>query len=446
MRRSVVWLAAAALCLSLAGCAGAQPAAIKGTVTDNFGQPVAGAEVRIANSAFATKTDDKGQFSIEYVPGSFVVKIGAAGHSAREVALDLRERAEFPLDSTVLTRYPSGKGLFLLGSADYVPLLPARIGSTERNAGMNVAKSYVVEATAEWTEGIAGLAAALPIADGTAEVTFTVVDTTGDQFEAYLSDGNRLGTATYGPLGSNEDGMVAIGEIGREEPADGIVFRRFSADGAALLAGRAICFPRIGRSMIARRLVVGDGEPGYCLAVTPAAYLSTRRLSDVELAEALATMQIVPGEGIGNITIGADRAVAARELGVANGSDAHVRDDLHTTRYDLPAGHSVYIYSSEQQRTISSVRLISNQNHYGAPAEHGWTDERMAELREQRGPMPATAGGVTLYSTADEVIAEFGEPLATTEGGCGTDGDERTMHYRGVVFRVCGVVVDITMR
>ena len=444
MRQSVVaWLAASALCALLAGCAGAQPAAIKGTVTDNFGQPVAGAAVQIVNSAFEAETDDKGLFSIEYVPGSFVVSIAAEGHSSREISLDLRERSEYPLNATVLTRFPEGKGLYLLGSTDYVPLLPARIGSTERSAGMNVVKSYVVEATATWADGIAPIAEALAIPEDAALAEFTVVDTTGDQFDAYLSDGNRLGTATYGPLGSNEDGMVAIGEIGREEPASGVVFRRFAAPAPALLEGRAICFPRVGRNMIARRLIIGEGDPGYCLAVAQSTDRALQQLDRATLVDTLARQLIHVGVGFTDAKLGDDQTASWRLLGIPTNIMEVDHFNGYLINYEVDDNINVQFLSDKQTRKIRRVRVYSSDRFVG-----DWSQERIAGLREKQVFLPKMPGGASLYSTPEDVVSELGEPHAIRDVSCGGDvgaDDQRVLVYGTTSFHICDVVVDISV-
>jgi TonB-linked SusC/RagA family outer membrane protein len=101
---------------------GQQTTPVRGTVTDEIGEPVAGAAVAIKGTAKGTVTDKDGQFSIDVRRGETLV-ISYIGYHAQEVrytgqagiAVSLRENTQ-NLDEVVVIGYGAQKKASLVGS------------------------------------------------------------------------------------------------------------------------------------------------------------------------------------------------------------------------------------------------------------------------------------------------------------------------------------------
>ena len=108
-------------------------AVLTGRVRDNFGEPVAGAQVRIQGSALEAVTDADGHYVLPYVPGSFQVAISRPGFDPLAFPLHLTQAARFPVETKTILRQPAGSGIFFLGSADWEPLGRCTIEQAERD-------------------------------------------------------------------------------------------------------------------------------------------------------------------------------------------------------------------------------------------------------------------------------------------------------------------------
>jgi iron complex outermembrane receptor protein len=90
------------LLLSLPFVARAQTATIAGRVTDQDGQPIAGANVSLEGTDLGTQTDPQGEFVLREVPaGSHTLRVEAVGHASRAetvtVAAGAEERRDYAL-------------------------------------------------------------------------------------------------------------------------------------------------------------------------------------------------------------------------------------------------------------------------------------------------------------------------------------------------------------
>ena len=63
---------------------------VTGEVLDGFGKPLPGATVTIAQTTFATTTDNGGRYAVEYVPGKVLVTVTKEGYTSQNLALDMR--------------------------------------------------------------------------------------------------------------------------------------------------------------------------------------------------------------------------------------------------------------------------------------------------------------------------------------------------------------------
>lgn len=104
----------------LYGCS--KKAQIVGEVLDNFGTPLKGANISIDGTTFKATTDEKGKYSIGYVPGKIKVLIGKEGYTSAELTLDIASESTYPAKSVTLYKIPVKPWIYLIGDSDYIPL------------------------------------------------------------------------------------------------------------------------------------------------------------------------------------------------------------------------------------------------------------------------------------------------------------------------------------
>ena len=77
-------------CLSAGLFAQTQRSAVRGTVTDNSGEPVMGANVLIKGTHYGSSTDTNGNFNIKNVPhGAHILVVSTIGFQTREISLSV---------------------------------------------------------------------------------------------------------------------------------------------------------------------------------------------------------------------------------------------------------------------------------------------------------------------------------------------------------------------
>lgn len=79
--------------LGFAGCAKEQ--VIRGKVTDEQGNALADAVVRIENSAFVTRTGPDGTYKLDYKPGEVKLVVAKEGYGDQELALSISEKRPY---------------------------------------------------------------------------------------------------------------------------------------------------------------------------------------------------------------------------------------------------------------------------------------------------------------------------------------------------------------
>lgn len=126
----------------LGGCE--RPAIISGQVIDNFGEPVEGVSVRVAETGPATSTAMDGRFVLERNAGEITLDFSKPGYTATSVSLIAEEGTCYPLDAISTVRIPPEEGTYLQGARDYIPLAPATVISTR--GGLLLAEQISFEA------------------------------------------------------------------------------------------------------------------------------------------------------------------------------------------------------------------------------------------------------------------------------------------------------------
>ncbi len=112
------------LILSLVGCQ--KDPAIKGKVIDNFNQPLKGVAISIEGMQFTATTDEKGEYSIPYVPGKIKINYNISRYKSERLELDIATKEQIPAKTITLFKYPPTE-ICIKGENDYVKLKPAKI-------------------------------------------------------------------------------------------------------------------------------------------------------------------------------------------------------------------------------------------------------------------------------------------------------------------------------
>ena len=87
------------LVLGLPFVALAQTGTIQGRITDQDGQPIAGATVSLEGTGLGTQTDGQGGFALRGVPaGSYTIRVEAVGHALESESITVAEGAEVRRD------------------------------------------------------------------------------------------------------------------------------------------------------------------------------------------------------------------------------------------------------------------------------------------------------------------------------------------------------------
>ncbi len=93
---------------------------LTGEVLDGFDKPVKGVEIKInKESDFTAKTDEKGQYGINFKPGKFEIFFSKKGFTKQKFPLNIRETTEVSLPRLTLWEFPESGGVFLIRMEDY---------------------------------------------------------------------------------------------------------------------------------------------------------------------------------------------------------------------------------------------------------------------------------------------------------------------------------------
>jgi CarboxypepD_reg-like domain len=95
---------------------------INGRIIDNFNLPVNGVDVNITNSGFASKSNNNGEFKIDYAAGKFALNFSKKGYLPVSKTLEIIEQKNYPLGRLDMIRVPDSTGLFFKGKLDFVKI------------------------------------------------------------------------------------------------------------------------------------------------------------------------------------------------------------------------------------------------------------------------------------------------------------------------------------
>lgn len=93
--------------------------ALTGLVVDGFDKVVKDVEIKIKGTDFAAKTDENGQYSINFKPGKFELLFKKKGYARQTFPLNILEASEVPMPKLTFWKYPDSGGVFLVRMEDY---------------------------------------------------------------------------------------------------------------------------------------------------------------------------------------------------------------------------------------------------------------------------------------------------------------------------------------
>ena len=92
---------------------------LTGQVIDSFDNVVKDVEVKIKKTDFTTRTDENGQYRINFNPGKIVLTFSKKGYAKQTFPLNLRDATEVPMPKLTFWKYPESGGVFLVRVNDY---------------------------------------------------------------------------------------------------------------------------------------------------------------------------------------------------------------------------------------------------------------------------------------------------------------------------------------
>ena len=111
-------------------------AKLSGKVIDCFGKPLPGVSVAVLNSRFATITDNDGNYSLGYVPGTIKVSYQKAGYYQTSLDLQIATAATYPVRDLQVFKVLPGKGVFFVGKNEYTAVAQCKVDAqTVENKG-----------------------------------------------------------------------------------------------------------------------------------------------------------------------------------------------------------------------------------------------------------------------------------------------------------------------
>ena len=92
---------------------------LTGQVIDGFDNVVKDVEVKIKKTGFTARTDENGQYRIDFVPGKIVLSFRKKGYTKQTFPLNIREASEIPMPKLTFWKLPESGGVFLVRVNDY---------------------------------------------------------------------------------------------------------------------------------------------------------------------------------------------------------------------------------------------------------------------------------------------------------------------------------------
>jgi hypothetical protein len=117
---------------------------ITGKVQDAFGHPVSGANVNVEGTTFTATTDQEGNYSIQYAPGSVTIKISKPGYTAVNFFASLTTASKYPASTVIIFEMPRKPALWQIGNSEYVEMPTVPVSMTRERRLTFIQDHYVV--------------------------------------------------------------------------------------------------------------------------------------------------------------------------------------------------------------------------------------------------------------------------------------------------------------
>lgn len=92
---------------------------LTGQVIDGFDNAVKDVEVKIKKTGFTTRTDENGQYRLNFDPGKIVLLFRKKGYTKQTFPLNIREASVVPMPKLTFWKFPESGGVFLIRVNDY---------------------------------------------------------------------------------------------------------------------------------------------------------------------------------------------------------------------------------------------------------------------------------------------------------------------------------------
>lgn len=116
---------------------------VQGIVKDPFGNTIDSVSVQVVKSTFTALTNKNGEYSVDYVPGTFVMRFSKQGYTTQNMELTIQQKMRFPADTVIMYPIPESQGIFLIGEKELIELQPVRVASSQMQISwMSMRYSY----------------------------------------------------------------------------------------------------------------------------------------------------------------------------------------------------------------------------------------------------------------------------------------------------------------
>ncbi len=105
---------------------------INGKIVDNFNNPIKDAKVEIDGTAFTTTTNSKGEYEINFVPGSIKLKYTKKNYLDTVLRVNVSTKDNFPAQVVKTYKLPNDGEINYISKEQYIPLnnSPIKIDKT----------------------------------------------------------------------------------------------------------------------------------------------------------------------------------------------------------------------------------------------------------------------------------------------------------------------------
>lgn len=93
---------------------------ISGRIVDNLGNPISKLNVKVSGLNQSVFTDENGQYTIDYIPGSFKLRFDKEGYVTKTKWLSVSSKESINLENIIVYKLPPEEGLFFSYEGAYL--------------------------------------------------------------------------------------------------------------------------------------------------------------------------------------------------------------------------------------------------------------------------------------------------------------------------------------